>query len=161
MHKTKRHSSGKRVAVKSKAHVGWFVIFAGFMTFSSACSGSIGVEEPPVEFQCAVMGSALLKPAMSDESVCAMFKAGIDDVVAHSTKAVKTVSNASDRDWIKIDIRIVGDRGASVTLAQKRGGEHVEFPEIAVDVMDKMMGKQELEMLAAQVAQLLSNKVEK
>lgn len=138
-----------------------FSLFAALMALSTACSGPISAEQSPVELQCSVSGIESLKSQMTEKSVCDLFKSRLDQTLVEPLQSVQSVSSAAGHDWIKISVAIVDKRSATATLARKQGSGIHEYPEVAVDVMDKPIGQQELEMLAAQVAQLLSEKVEK
>lgn len=95
----------------------------------------------------------MLRPAVSDGSVCMTFKQHVDKALPKATKAVDAVSGA---DWIKVDVRFSKPATASALVTRKAGGAEQVHPEIAVDVMDKPLGQSEVEMLAKEVAKLVS-----
>jgi hypothetical protein len=107
------------------------------------------------EFLCSVKGAELLSPAMTDASVCSMFKNRIDQALANPARTLKTVSAASSADWIKLAIRFSKPGTASAALVRKNGGRETVHPEIAVDVMDKPLGQRDVKKLADEVAKLV------
>jgi hypothetical protein len=126
------------------------------MTLSTACSAQSGAAQAEVGFLCSVRGAELLIPSLTDAAVCKMFKDRIDQTLTHPTQAVKTVVSSSAAEWIKLDIRFSKPGTAAAVLVRKEGGREVAHPEIAVDVMDKPMGQNEVKKLAAEVAKLVS-----
>jgi hypothetical protein len=129
---------------------------ACFMTLSTACSTQSGAVRTEVGFLCSVKGAELLIPSMTNTAVCKMFKDRIDQALAHPTQAVKTVVSSSAAEWIKLNIRFSKPGTAAAVLVRRDGAREFSHPEIAVEVMDKPLGQNEVIKLAAEVAKLVS-----
>jgi hypothetical protein len=152
--------SGREHDVGRKRRGGFFFVCLLAVTASVGCSAPIGAARGDVEFQCKVSGAAQLKSALDEGAICTLFQGSINKVLIQSVKSVKTAPAASASDWIVLDIRIDGNRSATALLANKFGGKEYRHPEIAVDAMDRELGKNDLERLAAEVARHLSDKME-
>lgn len=126
------------------------------MTGTSACTAQTNKAQNDVAFLCTVDGAKLLSPAMSSEDVCAVFKTKIDDALTRKTIVVNSVSEAVPADWIKIDVRFSKPGIASAMVVQSAGGKETAHPEIAVDVMDKFMGPNDVGTLASAVVKYLA-----
>lgn len=130
------------------------------LIMASACSSPISATKNQSQFQCDVTGVAMLPEQLDEASVCAMFKDRIDARLPLPAKTVNAVSKAGGGDWLKLDVRISKNNSAGAVLSRQNGGREMVHPEIVIDVMDKALGKQELEKLADEVAKLVSDKVE-
>jgi hypothetical protein len=130
------------------------------LIMASACSAPISANKKQNQFQCTVTGAAMLPERLDEVAVCAMFKDRIDARLPLPAKTVNAVSKAGGGDWLKLDIRISKNNSAGAVLSRQNGGRQMVHPEIVIDVMDKALGKQELEKLADEVAKLVSDKVE-
>ena len=126
------------------------------MTSASACTAHGNVAQNDVGLFCSVNGAKFLEPAMTDQAVCAAFKTKIDSALTRQTVAVNSVSEALPADWIKIDVRFSKPGTASAKFEQSTGGKQTVHPEIAVDVMDKAMGPNDVDTLASAVAKVLA-----
>ena len=126
------------------------------MTSATACTAHGNVAQNDVGFLCSVQGAKLLNAAMNDEGICAVFKTKIDSALTRQTVTVNSVSEAVPADWIKIEVRFSKPGTASAILVQRTSGKETAHPEIAVDVMDKAMGPNDVDMLAAAVAKFLA-----
>jgi predicted hydrolase (HD superfamily) len=129
------------------------------MTSASACTAQTNKAQNDVAFLCSVDGAKLLDPAMSSENVCALFKTKIDDALSRKTIAVNSVSDAVPADWIKLNVRFSQLGTASAMVVQRTEGNETAHPEIAVDVMDKAMGPNDVVTLASAVAKFLSETI--
>lgn len=126
-----------------------------FAALFTGCSMPINASSDSVEFVCSVEGSGLLKPAISDASICAAFKQKIDEGLPHASKAV---DEASGSNWIKLDIRFSKPGIATAMISRDQGNGAEPLDPIAVSVMDKPLGQNEINMLAKEVAKQISNK---
>lgn len=126
------------------------------MTLSPACSVQAGSVPGGAQLLCSVNGSTVLSPSTSEAAVCDIFKKRIDQALAQPSRLVTTGSLASQERWLKLDIRLSKGRSAAAVLVQNEGGRVVAHPEIVVDVMDKPLGVNELELLATEVAKLIA-----
>lgn len=126
-----------------------------FMTISGACTAPIGASGETVQFICTVNGLASTKSGIDEDAVCAEFKARIDQARGQRSEAVKALSLAGNRNWLKLDVTIAKGRSAAAVLTHKTNAKQHVYPEVVIDVMDKALGQQELEKLAAEVAKLL------
>jgi hypothetical protein len=127
-----------------------------FMTMSGACTAPINATSETPEFFCSVNGLGAMKPPISAEAICADFKSKIDAARGTKSEAVNALSLAANRDWLKLDIVIIKGRGAAAVLTRKTGAKQHVYPEVAIDVMDKPLGEQELERLAIELAKLVA-----
>lgn len=126
------------------------------MTSFTACTAHQPMDQNTVGFLCAVDSTKMIRPNMSDEAVCALFKVQIDDVLKQKTIAVDDASHALPPNWLKIEVRFSMPGTASASLVQSTGGKDTVHPEIAVDVMDKAMEPKDVGMLASAVAKYLA-----
>ena len=126
------------------------------MTSASACTAHGNAAQNDVGLLCAVEGTSMLRPVMSDQAVCAVFKTKIDTALMRKTVVVRSVSKGEPADWIKIDVRFSKSGTASAIVVQSNGGKQTDHPEIAVDVMDKAMGASDVATLAAEVAKFIA-----
>lgn len=92
---------------------------------------------------------------MSEAAICAAFKDRIDAARGNASESVKSLALAGDGDWLKLEVRVTQGRSAAAVLTQKSGAKQHAYPEIVIDVMDKAIGRGELEKLAAEVAKLV------
>jgi hypothetical protein len=141
--------------------LGAVVLPFAVMTISTGCSANIGTAEAETTFHCVASGAEQLKPAMDEAAICSLFQQSVDKMLARPVTPVKSLSAGASGDWIKIDIRLTNKRSVSAIVSQKNGASEVTHPEVAVDVMDKALSKRELEILAGEVAKLVSGKMEK
>ena len=126
------------------------------MTSATACTAHGNVAQNDVGFLCSVEGAKLLNPAMNHEGICAVFKTEIDNALTRQTVTVNSVSEAVPADWIKIDVRFSKPGTASAMVVQRTDGKETVHPEIAVDVMDKAIGPNDVDTLASAVAKVLA-----
>lgn len=126
------------------------------MTSATACTAHGNVAQNDVGFLCSVQGAKLLNAAMNDEGICAVFKTKIDSALTRQTVMVNSVSEAVPADWIKIEVRFSKPGTASAMVVQRTSGKETAHPEIAVDVMDKFMGPDDVGTLASAVAKYLA-----
>jgi hypothetical protein len=155
-----RAGSSSKHDARRKCRGGFFLASVLAVTASTGCSVPIGAAPGAVEFQCEVSGAANLKSALDKVAICALFQDSINKVLVQPVKSVKLAPAASASDWIVLDIRIDGNRSATALLTNKFGGKEYRHPEIAVDAMDRALGKDDLDRLAAEVARHLSRKLE-
>lgn len=85
-----------------------------------------------------------------------MFKVKIDAALKRKTIAINSVSETVRADWIMLDVRFLMSRTASAVVKQSTAGQQTNHPEIAVDVMDKVIGPSDVGTLASEVAKVLS-----
>ena len=126
------------------------------MTGASACTAHGNATQNDVGLLCTARGTNMLRPAISDQAVCAMFQTKIDAALTRKIIAVNSVSLVEPADWIKIDVRFLKPGTASATVVQRISGKETAHPEIAVDVMDKFMGPNDVGTLASAVAKYLA-----
>jgi hypothetical protein len=131
------------------------------MTVSSGCSANIGPAKTETSFHCVASGAEQLAPAIDEAAICSLFQQSIDAALVRPVTAVKVISAATPGDWIKVEVRLTNKRNVSAIVMQKNGVSEVTHPEVAVDVMDKALSRRELDILAREVARLVSGKVEK
>ncbi len=127
------------------------------MANATACTAHEPAAQNHVGFLCAVDSTKMLKPDMSSEAVCALFKSKIDDALKQKTVVVQDEAGALPANWIKLEVRFSMPRTASATVVQSASGKETTHPEIAVDVMDKPMGPNDVGTLASTVAQYLAD----
>ena len=126
------------------------------MTAASACSAHSGAIHDSADLLCTVEGVKLLSPAMNSDAVCEIFKAKIDEKLARKTVSVNSASEPDSANWIKLNIRFSHPGTASAMVVQNESGMQTIHPEIAVDVMDKAIGRTEVTMLAVEVARTVA-----
>lgn len=126
------------------------------LTSVTACTAHGNVAENDAGLLCSVDGAKLLNPAMNDEGVCAVFQTKIDAALTRKTVVVNSVSEDEPADWIKIDVRFSKPGTATAMVVQRTAGKVIAHPEIAVDVMDKTMGPNDVDRLAATVAKVMA-----
>jgi hypothetical protein len=131
------------------------------MSVSTGCSANIGAVKGETAFYCQVSGAEQLTPAMTEAAICDLVQTSLAGVIANPMTPVKSLPAATSGDWVKVDIRLSKKRSASALVSQRVGAHEETYPEIAVDVMDKALSKRELEILAGEVAKLISLKAEK
>jgi hypothetical protein len=153
-----RNGAATRRSLRS--HILHRSAFLAVVFLSSACSAPIGARGIAMEYQCDVDGAETVTPAMLPSQVCAMFKEHIDIALARRTVGVKSLSDASGGEWVKVSVRITKRGSATALVSQKEGSREKSYPEIRVDVMDKALGEDELKMLAKEVGKILSDKTE-
>ena len=130
--------------------------FSVLMTCASACTAQNTRVQNDVGFFCSVKGEKHLSPVMSSEAICDVFKVKIDAALKRKTIAINSVSETVRADWIMLDVRFLMSRTASAVVKQSTAGQQTNHPEIAVDVMDKVIGPSDVGTLASEVAKVLS-----
>ncbi len=130
--------------------------FIALMTSASACTAHDGVKQTGVGYLCAVDSTKMIAPIMSEDQVCALFKAKIDDALQQKTVTVDSASKVLPEKWMKLEVRFSMPATASATFVQSTNGKETVHPEIAVDVMDKAMGPKDVDMLASAAAKYLA-----
>jgi hypothetical protein len=131
------------------------------MTNATACTAHEPIAQNNVGFLCAVDGTKMLKPDMSSDEVCSLFKAKIDDALKQKTMVVQDESGALPANWFKLEIRFSMPARASALVVQSADGQEITHPEIAVDVVDKYMAPSDVGTLASAVAQYLAEKTKR
>ncbi len=131
------------------------------LSVASGCSANIGAAKRETAFYCQVSGAEQLKPAMTESAICDLFQNNLAKVAGGAMTPMKSLTASTSGDWVKVDIRLSKGRSATAVVSQRTGASEQTYPEIAVDVMDKALSKSELEILAGEVAKLVSLKTEK
>lgn len=121
------------------------------MAAASACSAQ-GLTANKVELLCTVDGAKLLPSGTDEAALCAEMQREIDTALAPRS-TVKSVARIGSADWIKVEVRLQHKPAtASARIIQKTGSQEIVHPEIAVDVMDKALGRKEMKRLVTEVA---------
>jgi hypothetical protein len=110
-------------------------------------------EAAAVELSCTVDGA---KKIGSSEQICSAFRQKIDAAMPVQTKSVIAFAESGRGDAIDVDIRILKRGGIVAYVKQRKNGDLHSFPEIAIDVMDRPLGWPDVEVLAGEVAKLVS-----
>lgn len=127
----------------------------GVAHLAMACSISTSAALQPIEVQCSVDGAELVSAIGSPAGICAMFLTEMNKVLERETKLVNVASrSASER--LMLDIRFTKPASASAIVTRNVDGKKQVYPEIAVDVMDKPLGQNEIKKLASEVAKLVA-----
>jgi hypothetical protein len=116
--------------------------------FSAACAPA---EAGAVELTCIVDGAQYVG---SSGEICSAFKQKIDAALEVPTRQAKTFVVNGRSDAIAIDIRVLKRGGVVAKVKQRKNGSLQNFPEIAVDVMDRPLAMRDVETLANEVARL-------
>jgi hypothetical protein len=149
---SKRRTARSLVAIRRLA----YLLGAGFLVMQSAgCSAQSGGTLDQAQYVCAVGGAEVLSPQMTAEAVCAVFKQHIDAILPQPSRAVPKVSLA-DANWIKLDIKFTKTGTALARVVSKGASGEVQHPEIAVDIMDRQIGLNQVTALAEEVAKLVA-----
>lgn len=139
----------------SARHLRHPIAALAFAALFTGCSMPIKASSNSVEFVCSVEGSGLLKPVISDAAICAAFKQKVDEALPHPSEAV---DKSSGSNWIKLDIRFSKPGIATAMISRDQGNGAKPLDPVAVSVMDKPLGQNEINMLAKEVAKQISNK---
>ena len=126
------------------------------MISASACTAHGNTAQNDVGLLCTAKGTNMLQPVMSEQSVCAVFQTKINTALTRKTVAVNSVAHGEPAKWIKIDVRFLKPGTASARVVQRTNGKETAHPEIAVDVMDKAIGPDDVGKLASAVAKFLA-----
>jgi hypothetical protein len=110
-------------------------------------------EAAAIELSCTVEGA---KNIGTSEQVCSAFRQKIDASMPARTKSVIAFSDTGRADAIDVDIRILKRGGIVAYVKQRKNGAVHSFPEIAIDVMDRPLSLPDVEVLAGEVAKLIS-----
>jgi hypothetical protein len=132
------------------------LVFA-VMLISSACSAQAEMGSGDVELMCSVKGREAVALNMTDAEICDLFKASIDQAMARPTKAVKAVSGIGQAEWLKLDVVFSKRGGVAANLVHKRASGEFVHPEVAVNIMDKPLGEDQVKRLASEVGKLVTN----
>lgn len=103
---------------------------------------------------CTVTGAGFVRPAATAAQICSAVKRRLDARLGRATRATSALPATGNA--IRIDITIPGNRSASATVTTIARGKSTRWPEFAVDVMDKQLGIGEIEQLAGEIAQTIS-----
>jgi hypothetical protein len=132
-------------------------VLAGFLVMqSTACSATALKTNSDIELLCSVKGVEILGTGHSDSSICSVFRDKIGKNLPHPLKIVQSFSQPASIDRIKVEIRFSKAGSASALAVRQTDGVDRAYPEIVVDVMDKSLGQNEVDMLAAEVAKMIS-----
>jgi hypothetical protein len=103
---------------------------------------------------CTVAGAGYVRPAASAAQICSAVKRRLDARLGRVTRATSALPATGNA--IRIEIRIPGNRSASAAVTTIARGKSTRWPEFAVDVMDRPLGMGEIEQLAGDIAQTIS-----
>ena len=107
-----------------------------------------------LDYACTVKGEKLTQPVMSADVVCARFMGPLSKAARRPLRVVHGAPAGAD--WIKIDVRFAKPGIAAATLSRARGGRIVTHPEIAVATSDRPLDTQSIDMLAREVARIVT-----
>lgn len=117
----------------------------------SAQGGCMTRAETPV---CSVTGAEYLSPAATAEEVCRLFNSRLDEALQGSNAT--NGEPARQGDW-SAEIS-VSKRGSIEARLIGGGAEATSYPVVAVDVMDRPIGRQDIASLADAAAAMLLGK---
>jgi hypothetical protein len=110
---------------------------------------------PPIPFVCAVTGGKLLKPAMTTDAVCARFAAPLEAAMGRPLKTAR--EGLTDKNWIRLDVRLSKPGVAAATLTQSKNGRVFKHPEIAVATSDRPLDSSSIDILARDLARMMAS----
>lgn len=128
------------------------LLMAGF----TACTAHGNAAQSGIGFSCAVIGEKFVPADLNAAAVCALFKAKIDEALSHETFVASSKTKEEKDDRIELNIRFTKLGSIVTTFAEQNGSYNKVYPEIAVDVSDGPIGKDDVDKLAAEVAKLIA-----
>ncbi len=118
-----------------------------------AITSCMPAESKAVELSCALHGKQSIGSA---EQICSVFQKKIDASLPGRTQLVKSFAAQNAVDAIDLDVRIANHGGIVAHVKKRKNGVVQNFPEIAIDVMDRPLAMRDIDMLASEIAKLVS-----
>jgi hypothetical protein len=146
--------SRKQNAMQSIGRCCAIVLIAG----STACSAHSNNTQRETGFSCTVSGAKFADPTMDNAAVCQLVQSKIDAALTRRTVRIEPQVAAKSAQSISVDIRYTKLGSIIATIDEKSGGVSARYPEIAVDVSDKPIGRRDVNILAAEVARVIAEK---
>ncbi len=131
------------------------------VTGSAACTAHNGGAQKSIGFSCSVSGAKLADSGLNDAAVCAQFRTKIEEALFLKTVVAQTHTATGDGHWIKVDIRYTKSGSIIAAVREENGANGASYPEIAVDVSDRLIGQQDVNLLATEVARAIAGKQDK
>lgn len=152
--RTTRRISNQRSLVHGLAKFGAVVLLTG----SAACTAHSGAMQNSIAFSCAISGVKFADATLDNATVCALFKAKVEAALDRKTTAEHNLSVKDGGDAINLDIRYTKLGSVIATIVEKSGSINTHYPEISVDVSDRPIGQQDVNLLATEVARVIAEK---
>jgi hypothetical protein len=130
-------------------------VFAAALSIMPIVSAPARAAVPSIPFMCAVTGGKLLKPAMTADAVCARFAVPLGAAMGRPLKAARDAP--TDKNWIRLDIRLSKPGVAAATLTQSKNGQLFRHPEIAVATSDRSLDSSSIDILARDLARMMTS----
>lgn len=131
------------------------------VTGSAACTAHNSGTRKDISFSCTVSGTKLADSGLNEAAVCAQFRTKIEEALFHKTVVAQTHAATGVGHWIKVDIRYTKSGSIIATVREENGANGTSYPEIAVDVSDRPIGQQDVNLLATEVARAIAKKQDK
>ena len=139
-----------RFSIKPRATCGMRPMLMASAIFVTGCSAATA---KTVDLSCVVEGAQYLGTA---DSICAKFKPHIDTALSVKTRSVSNFSAHVSGEALGLKIRIL-KRGGLVAQVQRRAnGKIRQYPEIALDVMDRPLTMRDIDVLAKEVVKAIA-----
>lgn len=146
--------SHKRNAMQRLVRGGAIVLIA----VSTACTAHSNNKQHEIGFSCTVSGAKIADPTMDNVAVCDLFQSKIDSALSHRTIRVDPQATAESAQSISIDIRYTKLGSIVASIEERNDSVSSRYPEISVDVSDKPIGRQDVNLLATEVARVIAEK---
>jgi TRAP-type C4-dicarboxylate transport system substrate-binding protein len=140
----------KRMGVCVQMQLKTGSIFAMAILAATAC---VPASAGSVELSCSVDGAHHIG---SPAEICAAFQNEIHAALNRPVKTVEVFPASGIGDAVDVDVRVLKRGGVVAQVKQRKKGTTENFPEIAVDVMDRPLAMRDVEMLAREVAKLFA-----
>lgn len=143
--------------VQKLARTGTILLVTG----SAACTAHSSGRLKDISFSCTVSGAKLADSGLNEAAVCKQFRTKIEEALFHKTLVAQTHAATGDGHWIKVDIRYTKSGSIIAAVREENGADGASYPEIAVDVSDRPIGQQDVNLLATEVARAIAKKQDK
>ena len=131
------------------------------VTGSAACTAHNSGAQKSMGFSCTVSGAKLTNSGLNEATVCAQFRAKIEEVLFPKTVVAQTHAATGGGHRISVDIRYTKSGSIIAAVREENGANGTTYPEIAVDVSDRPIGQQDVNLLATEVARAIAGKQDK
>jgi hypothetical protein len=125
------------------------------MGLSAACTAHGNDGKGGATFSCTVSDMKLSGAPADKAALCAVFKSHVGSVLPGSNIASAADDQHAD---IQVDVRYEKFGAIIASVKENRGAELIRYPEISVDVLDRPIVQDDVNMLAAGVAKAIAQR---
>lgn len=132
-------------------------LMLGTVLIAALLAGTVraAAAKPAVALVCTVQPGLGAKSELDTAGLCEIFRLRIETIAGTPLRLAAAIPNGTRARWIALDIRAPRRNALEARMTSQLTARRTNYPPIAIDVMDKAIGRRDADRLAQAVARQL------